>query len=167
MGTDDEDKSRGFASPACSQHEFEGEAFAAMNREAVAAQLNVLLEGERAGARGLRDTRASFGDGELAGVLTEVAHDEARYCAMLTSHIERLGGTPSRATGVFYDKLMARPDTAARLRLLDRGQKAVVNSLNMLLGETLDAPLRRDLEEMRDVHLRNIDRCADYLPDAT
>jgi hypothetical protein len=167
MSDADEDEIRGYASPPCSQCELEPEAFGGMNREAVVAQLNQLLEGERAGARGLRDTQASFGSGELADVLTDVTRDEARYCGMLTRHIERLGGSPSRVTGVFYDKLLARPDLIARLRLLDRGQKAVVASLDDLLAQTLDAELRGDLEEMREIHLRNIDRCASHLPDAT
>jgi hypothetical protein len=160
---DDEKPLRGYASPPCLQHELEG-AFGGMDRESVVAQLNVLLEGERAGARGLRDTAASF-DGELAGVMGDVGRDEARFCAMLTRHIERLGATSSRATGVFYDKLLARPDPAARLRLLDRGQKAVVDALDALLGQTLDTELRGDLEDMREVHVCNIRRCAAYLPD--
>jgi hypothetical protein len=159
-----EDEFRDYASPPCLQHELDEAGVTGMDREAVIAELNALLEGERAGARGLRDTVATF-DGDLAGLVGEVGRDEARYCAMLTRHIERLGGTPSRATGVFYEKLLGRPDTAARLRLLDRGQKAVVDSLRSLLETTLDVELRRDLEEMRDVHVRNIERCAVYLPD--
>ncbi|HEX7034135.1 MAG TPA: DUF6306 domain-containing protein [Pseudomonadales bacterium] len=160
-----EDDFRDYASPPCFQHELEGAGFAGMDREYVLTRLDTLLEGERAGARGLRDTRADFGDGPLGELLAEVGRDEARFCAMLTRHIERLGGTPSRATGVFYEKLLSRPDPQARLRLLDRGQKAVVDMLDDLLGRTLDMELRRDLEEMREVHVQNIARCAAYLAD--
>lgn len=158
----DEDEFRDYASPPCLQHELEG-AFAGMDREHVVERLNLLLEGERAGARGLRDTREAFGGGEMGTVLEEVGRDEARFCAMLTRHIERLGGQPSRATGVFYDKLLGRPDNQARLRLLDRGQKAVVDTLDELLSCTLDMSLRSDLQDMRDVHVHNIARCAVYL----
>ncbi len=157
-----QDAGRGYASPPCLQHEMEG-AFADMDRDAVVVELNRLLEGERAGARGLRDTVGRFVDADLATLLRSVGRDEARYCAMLTSHIERLGGTPSRETGVFYDKLIGRDDEQARLRLLDRGQKAVVESLDALLGRILDIELRRDLEEMRAVHRQNIEFCARYL----
>ena len=157
-----EDTDDAFASPPCLQHEVQG-LDARMDTPAVLAELNRLLEGERAGARGLRDTADAFGEPALIALLKDVGRDEARYCAMLTGHIERLGGTPSRTTGVFYDKLMGRPDAQARLRLLDRGQKAVVDSLNSLLTQTLDRTLRQDLEEMRDVHRRNIASCADYL----
>lgn len=158
-----EDDIRDYASPPCLQHELEGACSNEMDREYVLTRLGVLLEGERAGARGLRDTRGEFGDGPLAELLAEVRRDEARFCAMLTQQIERLGGTPTRATGVFYDKLLSRPDPQARLRLLDRGQKAVVGMLDELLGRTLDMELRRELEEMREVHVTNIARCAEYL----
>ena len=161
MSNDDE--FRDYASPPCSRHELEAGAFAGIDTATVLAGLNELLEGERAGARGLRDTHARFGEGELSRVLRDVGRDEARFCAMLTHHIERLGGNPSRATGAFYDKLLARPDSSARLRLLDRGQRAVVNALDELLGQTLDVELRRDLEEMREVHVVNIERCAVFL----
>lgn len=157
-----DDERRGYASPACSRHELEGDAFAGMDSQVVLGRLNELLEGERAGARGLRDAPVT-GDGDLNRVLGEVRRDEARFCAMLTHHIERLGGSASRATGAFYDKLLAKPDLAAKLRLLDRGQRAVVEALNELLGQTLDRPLRTDLEEMRDVHVRNIERCAAFM----
>ena len=161
--SDNDDQVRGFASPACSRHELDEAGFRGMDRSGVLSQLNELLEGERAGARGLRDTRAEFSDAELGRVIEEVGRDEARYCAMLTRHIERLGGTPSRETGVFYDKLLQRPDTVARLELLDRGQQAVVRALERLLALTLDAELRADLEEMRDRHVHNIRRCAEFL----
>ncbi len=161
--TEDEEPGGEFASPPCSAHELEDQRFAGMDTAAVVAALNRLLEGERAGARGLRDTGGTYGDGGLDRLLAEVGRDEARYCAMLTRHIERLGGTPSLESGVFYDKLLERPDAQARLRLLDRGQKAVVEGLNELLGQTLDRELRRELVQMRDAHQRNIAHCAAYL----
>ena len=161
----DGEETRGYASPPCSRHELETEEFAGMNVQRVVAALNGLLEGERAGARGLRDTVPSFEAGDLADLLAVVGRDEARFCAMLSRHVERLGGIPTRETGVFYQKLLEREDPQARLRLLDRGQKAVVNALDTLLADTLDAELRRDLEEMRDVHVQNIERCAAYLAD--
>src|SRR3546814_7356628 len=54
--------------------------------------------------------------------LREVAMDEARFCGMLTRHVTRLGGTPSRATGAFYDKVVALDSPADRLALVNRGQ---------------------------------------------
>ena len=65
-------------------------------------------------------------DAALKQLLIDVARDEGRYCVMLRSHVQRLGGTPTDVTGVFYEKLMAREGLAAQLKLLDRGQSAVV-----------------------------------------
>jgi hypothetical protein len=81
---------------------------------------------------------------------------------MLARQIERLGGAPSRETGAFYDKLMARETLDDKLRLLDRGQSAVVRILDELLPEIRDAQMRAELVEMREVHVRNIERCARY-----
>lgn len=119
--------------------------------------LNVLLEAERAGARGLgaigRDAAP-----EHKGVLGEIAKDEARYCAMLTRHIERLGGTPSRNTGAFFDKLISLDSLDAQLNLLDRGQGWVVRKLQEFIPELDDNDLIADLQEMVATHEQNIDR---------
>lgn len=162
-GSERDDQPRQYASPACARHELEGEGASAMDAAAVVATLNALLEGERAGARGLRELEAGL-DGELRDVLVAVGQDEARFCGMLIRHIERLGGEPTRAIGAFYGKLMERPDLPARLQLLDRGQKAVVRMLDELLGQSLDRHLRADLEEMRRTHVENVERCAVFLP---
>jgi hypothetical protein len=92
-------------------------------------------------------------------VLRDVARDEARFCAMLTTQIRRLGGVPSLATGAFYDKVMALTDADQRLDLLNRGQGWVVRRLQEALPRIDDAALRADLQEMLDVHVRNIAAC--------
>jgi hypothetical protein len=125
--------------------------------------LNQLVEGERAGARGLIDLDTEVQDATLRELLTIVAKDEARFCAMLSHHVVRLGATPSRATGVFYDKLKARETLADKLKLLDRGQSAVVRMLVDAIPRITDTALRDDLDEMREVHARNIESCAKYL----
>lgn len=129
----------------------------------IVARLNDLLEGERAGAQGLHDL-ARHHDGDVAALLDQVARDEGRFCVMLRRHIKRLGGTPTDKTGVFYDKLMAKPTFAAQLSLLDRGQGAVVKMLEEMLPRLSDAELRQELLEMRDVHVVNIRRCAEVDP---
>jgi nitronate monooxygenase len=129
----------------------------------IADLLNQLVEGERAGARGLIEMDGAIDDAELRELLSAVAKDEARFCAMLSHHVARLGGTPSRATGVFYDKLKARETLTDKLELLDRGQSAVVRMLVDAIPRINDSALRRDLDEMREVHVRNIERCAQYL----
>jgi nitronate monooxygenase len=121
--------------------------------------LNILLEAERAGAKGVGEMCDAERDPKLAPLLQEVAKDEARYCAMLTRHIARLGGTPNTATGAFYDKLRAAPSLARKLDLLDRGQGWVVRKLREALAKIDDPMLYTDLTEMADTHDRNIAAC--------
>ena len=158
MNNDDhDDEVRPYASPVCYAHEFE------INPLPVAeliAFLNNLLEGERAGAQGLIDMAKKTVDAQLKKLLLDVARDEGRYCVMLRSHVQRLGGEPTELTGVFYEKLLARDGLAAQLKLLDRGQSAVVRAIEEALPRVADATLRDDLVEMRDVHVRNIALCA-------
>lgn len=154
---DHDDEVRPYASPVCYAHEFETDP---MPIAQVVNFLNTLLEGERAGAQGLIDMAKTTADAKLKQLLIDVARDEGRYCVMLRSHVQRLGGTPTDVTGVFYEKLMAREGLAAQLKLLDRGQSAVVRSIEETLPRIADAALRDDLVEMRDVHVRNIALCA-------
>lgn len=146
------------ASPPCSMAELDPAARGYMSRPELLDLLRQLLEGERAGARAV----GAMSREETAGspTLRAIAMDEARYCAMLTRHIVRLGGTPSRETGAFYDKLMAVQDPAQRLDLLNRGQGWVVRKLREALPKIEDDALHRDLAEMLDVHERNIAHCS-------
>jgi hypothetical protein len=157
MATHDDDEIRRYASPVCYAHEFEINPL--QNSETVAF-LNGLLEGERAGAQGLTAMSKTCTDAALKQLLLDVARDEGRYCVMLRSHLQRFGGTPTDVTGVFYQKLMAREGLAAQLKLLDRGQSAVVRMIDETLPRIADAALRDALTEMREVHVRNIARCA-------
>ena len=151
-----------YASPACSRHEFAEPDSRYLNRVELLALLNELLEGERAGARGLIGMQHECTDPELDRLLRQVARDEARFCAMLGAHCARLGAEPSRATGVFFDKLRARATLAEKFVLLDRGQSAVVLRLEASIPRIEHDGLRTDFMEMRDVHIANIERCARY-----
>ena len=152
-----EEQTRPPASPVCYAHEL---AEPMSTTEAIAF-LNNLLEGERAGAQGLTAMAKPVTEEALRALLLDVGRDEGRYCVMLHRHIERLGGDASRETGVFYEKLMAREGLAAKLKLLDRGQSAVVRMIDDALPRIADAALVADLTEMREVHVRNIARCAE------
>ncbi|MCP5178705.1 MAG: DUF6306 domain-containing protein [Pseudomonadales bacterium] len=155
-----EEHLREYASPPCYQHEFDDSP--GKLPPDVAAILNELLQGERAGAMAII-TMNAVADGQLGSLLKTVAEDEARFCAMLHRHLTRLGHVPSRGIGVFYEKLVKRPTLDEKLRLLDRGQSAVVRMLDGVLSSIEDAALREDLEEMRTVHVRNIEACAKYV----
>ena len=67
----------------------------------------------------------------------------------------------NRPYGSFYEKLMAKPTFASHLSLLDRGQGAVVKMIDEMLPRLDDQEIVRELEEMREVHVVNIRRCAE------
>jgi hypothetical protein len=157
-GSGDSDEIRPPSSPVCYADEPAANPLAA---EEIVALLNELLEGERAGAQGLVRLAERQASPPLAELLREVARDEGRFCVMLNAEIRRLGGTPTTRTGIFLDKLLAREGLAAQLDLLDRGQSAVARMIHAALPRISDPALLANLEDMYDVHVDNIRRCAE------
>jgi hypothetical protein len=147
------------ASPPCSMHELDDVSLGYLERTEVVALLNQLLEAERAGARAV-GFMSRQGAGERREALRQVAADEAAFCAMLARHVTRCGGAPSRATGTFYEKVLALESDDQRLKLLDRGQGWVVRKLREALPRIRDDRLHEDLRDMLEAHERNIERCA-------
>jgi hypothetical protein len=152
-----EDEAR-YASPPCFLHELDPAHLGYLSRDETLALLNELLEAERAGARGVAEMSKAPPFADRRAALSAIARDEARFCAMLNRHIVRLGGTPSRATGAFLDKLAAVADPADRLALLNRGQGWVVRKLREALPRVYDEALAADLADMLRDHERNIAR---------
>lgn len=146
-------------SPACYAAEADAQYMGEIGRDEQLAALDELLEAERAGARVALHT-AKDAPAELTPLVRAIQHDEARWCALLTQSIQRLGGTPSRRTGDFYAKAMAIEDLPARLAFLNRGQRWVVRKLQALLPRVGDAPLQAGLGAMLTAHEANIARVA-------
>jgi hypothetical protein len=155
----DPDAAAAFASPPCFLHELDPTWLGYAGREEVLGWLNQLLEAERAGARGIGELSGRVEGDAPHPVLRDIARDEARFCAMLTRHIGRLGGTASTQTGAFYGKLAALGAADDWPGLLDRGQGWVVRRLEEMLPRIGDEALHADLTEMREAHLRNLERC--------
>lgn len=153
-----------YASPPCFMHEFATWEAEPMSLVELRGLLNELLVGERAGARSVGEMCRETVSPDLHIVLHDVAKDEARFCAMLARQIERLGGTPNRATGGFYEKLRILETPGERLSLLNCGQSWVVRRLREALPRIGDEQLRRELQEMLEVHLANIERCEAFVP---
>lgn len=120
------------------------------------AFLNLLLECERAGAKALRFFQTQEPPTALAKALPELTRDEARYCAGLTQHITRLGGTPSRRTGDFLETIRAAEGWTRRLDLLVRGQRWVAKRISERMTSIEDAELAAFLTEMQTTHLVNV-----------
>lgn len=120
-------------------------------------RLNELLEAERAGV----EVCAALAEAlpELKAGLDRLRKDEAWSCAGLHRRIVALGGTPSEKKGDFAEKVMALQDLVERLQLLSRGQRWVVKRIDALLEMGLDQETQNFLEEMRLVHLLNIEWC--------
>lgn len=155
------DADSSYASPPCFMHEVDPAYMGYMSVSEMIPLLNLLLEGERAGARGVAEMDRQATDGPDRAVLHDIAKDEAHFCAMLTRQIARLGGTPSLQTGAFYEKLMALETSGERIDLLDRGQGWVVRKLREALPRVGDSALYHDLKNMLEVHERNIKRCSE------
>jgi 5-formyltetrahydrofolate cyclo-ligase len=153
------DERRGFASSPCSLHELDASSPCHMSRAEVLSLLGQLLEGERAGARSVGVMSQEASQPQTGSALRDIARDEARFCAMLTRHIRRLGGIPSTATGAFYDKVIVLDAAAQQLGLLNRGQGWVVRKLQEALPRIDDDALHKDLQDMLEVHERNIATC--------
>ena len=139
---------------------------AADTRVRVLAELEQLLEAERAGARVTMPTATDPGTDAGRALVARVHRDEVRWCGVLMAAIRSLGGTPGTRTGAFHEKAMAVEDLTARLQLLNRGQAWVVRRLEALLPDIADPAIAADLTAMRDAHLDNIARTDAYLNDA-
>jgi hypothetical protein len=150
-------------SPVCYGAEADDVYMGYAPRDEIVAALNELLEAERAGAR---VALASVGDAvsaDHAAMMRLVRADEARWCAMLSRQIRRLGGTPSRKCGAFRGKAMAIADPIERLAFLNRGQAWVVRKLVELMRRVRDDALHADLRDMLESHRVNIDGAAAFL----
>ncbi|HWL46985.1 MAG TPA: DUF6306 domain-containing protein [Sphingomonadaceae bacterium] len=125
------------------------------------AALDELLEAERAGTRvALASAKGVAADSALGVLIHAIHHDEARWCAMLSGEITRLGATPSPRCGAFFGKAMAIDDLEARLTFLNRGQNWVVRKLDALMPLAVDPALHAHLADMRASHVDNIERTA-------
>ena len=120
------------------------------------AFLNEMLEAERAGAKALLHISKEAGEKNVATLAMQVHHDEARWCAMLIAAIRLHGGTPSDATGAFYEKVLAITDMKARLAFVNRGQGWVVKKLKEAIPRIADEHLAKDLGVMLISHEENI-----------
>jgi hypothetical protein len=150
-------------SAPCQMHEADPAYFGYMTTAETIDLLNLLLEGERAGVRAATALREAAEAVGCTPLVRQVGDGEARCCAMLDRHIQRLGGTPSHAVGRFYDKFVAIEGLAERLTFLNRGQEWVIRKLREELPRIADERLHADLDEMLRLHVTNVAACEDAL----
>lgn len=129
----------------------------------VVEQLNRLLAAERAGVEALSRLVEQAPTSEMRALFSQIRDDEAWACAGLIGCLARLGRRPTRAKGGFAVKVLALPALPDRVRLLNRGQRWVVERIDGLLPWDLDEETRAFLAEMRAGHLLNVRRCDQLL----
>lgn len=151
------------ASPVCYGAEADDIYMGYAGRDELLAALNELLEAERAGARVALESIADAIGSDHAAMMRDIRADEARWCAMLSRQIRRLGGTASRKCGAFHGKAMAIADPIERLAFLNRGQAWVVRKLAELMRRVRDDALHADLRRMAESHRINIDSAATFM----
>jgi hypothetical protein len=127
-----------------------------LDRDSLAAELNVLLEAERAGAKVAARLVAESARPELKALAQVIQRDEVRWCKMLLGAVKTLGAVPSDAVGGFYDQAMAIADVEARFAFVNRGQAWVVRKLKALLPKVRTDQLHADLLAMLAAHDHNI-----------
>jgi nitronate monooxygenase len=160
-GIDLGDDDAPYASPPCFLHELDPSYLGYMSTPETIDLLNALLEGGRAGARGLAEMTRQTPRAADRTTLRAIARDEARFCAILTRHITRLGGSPSAKTAAFYQKLIDLRSFSERVALLDRGLAWVVRTLQDSVHKVGDDVVFADLTNMLDLHEQNIRHCKD------
>jgi hypothetical protein len=151
------------SSPACLAHEADDAYMGYAGTEELAAFLNELLEAERAGTGVALRSAEGAGGTPFVGLLRDIHRDEARWCAMLLRQLKALGVPASTRIGAFQEKALAVEPLAERIAFLNRGQGWVVKKLREMMPRVRDDALHRDLAEMLESHVINIDRANEAL----
>ncbi|HEX5379061.1 MAG TPA: DUF6306 domain-containing protein [Phenylobacterium sp.] len=126
------------------------------DRDEMVAELNILLEAERAGARVAARLVADAGEEDLRDLARTIHADEVRWCRELFAALVGLKTEPSLKVGGFYENAMAIKDVKARLAFVNRGQDWVVRKLRGLLPRVRDDALHATLRQMLEAHQENI-----------
>lgn len=159
---------RPLASSPCSMAEADALYSGHMTRSELRGFLNLLLEAQRAGMKAMammvNDPAAPPSH---TSCLREMSKEEARFCAMLTDQVERLGGQPTAATGAFAGKIEALSSFSARLKLLEQGIAWVIRQLQETLPRVREDDIHRDLRIMLEVHEQSRATCRALLEGQT
>lgn len=138
-----------------------------IDHDSLIAELNTLLEAERAGAQVAAGLVAEAGRAELQALARVIQRDEVRWCRMLLAAIRTLQGAPSPAVGGFYQQAVAIPEVEARFAFVNRGQGWVVRKLKSLIPRVQSEDLQADLLKMLAAHDYNITLAGETLAGLT
>ncbi len=126
-------------------------------------RMQELLEAERAGVKCLdvmADQAADMGKKEL---FTLFRNDEGKFCAGLFGLVQARGAEPTKNVGAFADKVIALSTETERIALLIKGQAWVVRKIDEIPAAEMTAGEKTFFEDMRQVHVVNIEKCKQYV----
>jgi nitronate monooxygenase len=133
------------------------------SRDELVAELNTLLEAERAGARVGAGLVREARDPEMKALARVIHADEVRWCRALFAALVELEAEPSTVVGGFYEQATAIEQLEARVAFVNRGQGWVVRKLRGLLPRIRNGALHQTLTEMLTAHEVNIASANDEL----
>lgn len=148
------------SSPVCYAREADDAYMGYAPADELAAELNILLEAERAGAWVAARMVSESSDAEMRALAQLIHADAVRWCKALFQALNGFGATPSADVGEFYEKAMAIADLEARLAFVNREQEWLVRKLRGLVPRVRDAALHDMLHQMLLAHERNIGSAA-------
>jgi nitronate monooxygenase len=146
----------GSSSPVCYASQADDTYMGYADTAELVAELNILLEAERAGARVAARITADAADAELKALAMAIHADEVKWCRALFGALGDLRAEPSTKVGDFYDKAMAIEGVEARLAFVNQGQGWVVRKLRALVPRIRDSALHAVLSDMLRAHEVNI-----------
>lgn len=146
------------SSPVCYAREFELAREDAIERPALVAALDELLEGARAAVRlSLPGSTVATEEGMDGTRLAQLHRDEVKWCGMLAAALLALGAVPSIRTGSFHAEAASLADPAARLAaLLRRRQGPAADRLRALVPQVVDERLADGLSEMLAAYKKSV-----------
>ena len=127
-------------------------------------RMQELLEAERAGVKcldAMADHASDIGKKELFSIFR---NEEGKFCAGLFGFLQARGAVPTTNVGAFADKVIALPTEAEQVALLVKGQSWVVRKIDEIPPAELGAGEKAFFDDMREVHVVNIEKCKKLLP---
>jgi len=150
------------ASSACLADEMDDRYMGFASRDELVAELNELLEMERAGVSVCLYAARETDDPVCRSMMEDIQRDETRWCAALAQAVRTLEGQPSRKSDAFQVRAMAVADLKSRLDFLNRGQASVARRLRTLLPKVRDDAVHGMLSGMLLSHDHNIERISSH-----
>lgn len=153
--SDNTQKFHEMSSPPCYAYELDLVHRGTLASQDVLAGMQVLLEGERAGARvareSLNDAKTANTRSDFCDWIMKIQQAKVASCKMLVSEIKRHGGKPSTGISTFYNRAIAIKDLTERLCFMNHDEERALHKIDELLPQITDEALIASLKHLRDV----------------